>query len=338
MRLFKSIIMGFGLLALSELTFANAFQDGGHDGGGANLWSSSEQQVREAIDWAFAEVREEKAFSGDGHDWLFLSSMFIPEVEVNGRTVSLGYCLRTPYACDLDRFAKDMEEGRKIYRTAWDYLSESRLTLKEDGPCPAADKPNAAGSVSAYKIGADLCLSVYELSRTPPGALKAQVASVLAHEMTHLLGFDENIAKIVQKAVVENFEKISRRDGAYLALQVEMAMADSKVALLSAASIYGDSDLGIRLYLLGHAAGIVHTITEILPDGLNDRTIPVAKPELYKVVEGALRNLKSNLRTLGWNGTRMSKAAFDSELAKLLEQHNTAAALLQEFIGKPWSR
>ena len=332
MKHFKSIIISLSLVlgapALADRT------DGGHDGGGANLWTSSPAQVREAIDWAIAELREDKAIPSGAQTWLFWATAYSPEAtNRHGEKVLVTQCLNMPMTCDTKQFLEDLDENRPVYMKAWDYLKLSHLTILENGPCPARDKAHAAGSVSAFKVGADLCLSVSELSRTPPGGLRAQVTSVLAHEMAHLLGFDEEIAAAVQKSIVENFGEISRADGSMLVYQVAGAMTSVQSALFNARSFSNEGAMGIGYYLLGYAGGTLNTLVDMLPDGYNDRTIPVAEPALYPQVKQSLKSLEGKLLAVAWK-PNLSKEAFDASLDQLEDDYAASAQLLERFLGR----
>jgi hypothetical protein len=332
MKSFKSVIISLCIFS-SVPAFAANLQ-GGHDGGGANLWTSSASQVKEAIQWAIDDIRSSKP------NWLFYAMPYGPNFQRDdGESLSVIQCLQMPSLCkSAKQMFKDMEDGKRIYRSAWDYLKESPMELKEDGPCEAPEKDHAAGSVSAFEVGAKLCLSVSELSRTVPSGLKAQVASVLAHEMAHLMGFGESVAYQVQKGVVENFPRITRTDGTFLAYRLIGLMMNVDSALYNAASFSQADGKGIGAYLVGYAAGQVNAIGEMLPDEVNDKTIPVAKPELYQQLKNRLGDFESQLNSLGWKSSQISDAEFDQEVAKLRAEQNEASLLLEAFLGLPITR
>lgn len=327
MKAFKSSIACVYLL--TSLT-ALAADRGGHDGGGANLWASSASEVKAAIHWATEELRSDKV------NWLFRASPYGPKFRRDdGEIVSVIQCLTTPAVCQsVDALLRRAEEGGKTFGNAWDYLKESPLELKEDGPCPASDKKHAAGSVSAFQVGAKLCLSVYELSRTVPGGLRAQVASVLAHEMAHLMGFDEETAFQVQKGVVENFSRITREDGSFLAYRLFGAMASIDSALADAIALFRNGQKGKGAYLIGQAVGQIAVVRDMLPDGVNDATIPVAKPELYEQVEGGLGKLGAELDNLARKMNDMSQSQLEEEVRRARDRHERLSALLEEFLGQ----
>jgi len=322
MKIVWSIIM-FLLVVTSHNGWAN--ENGGHDGGGANLWSSSPGEVRAAVEWAIGELRENHAIPGWGPTWLFNSLPFIrASTRDFPETTRLGFCMSNPGSCYPDRF--------KRFAKPWDVIQMSSLELKEDGPCPAPGEKNAAGSVSAFREGADLCLSIYELSRTLPMGLKAQVASVLAHEYVHLLGFGEPVARAVQKAIVENFGLISRTDGSFLAYRIVSGVSAedfTQRAILSARA----GDMSQAVFYLGQLAGLLTLMQEMLPDNVNDRTIPVKNPDLFTRVDYLLGQMIIDLEDLVKRVPRTGAEEFSVEVEKFQIRIREFVSLLERFLA-----
>lgn len=335
MKLFKSVILGSlifssACLAMEPAKLLKKAPIGGHDGSGADLWTSSSEQVHAAIDWALEGVKKDDATS-----WLFWAMPYGPRIQRNQAPVSVIHCLAMPILCQSpDDFLKNLEEGKPSYHSAWDYLKLSMpIELKEDGPCLADEKDHAAGSVSALHPGAHLCLSVYELSRSTPDGLRAEVASVLAHEMAHLMGFEEAIAKQVQGAIVDNFQAIIREDGSSVAHGLVSAMMTADSALRNAASFSTNEQKGIGAFLIGQATGHLSTVSSLLPDGINDNSIPVAKPELYEELKSEISVLTNDLTRLGWDSITLTDAQFDAKVAELITREDQIARKLEAFLG-----
>lgn len=317
-------------LTLSLPAFADAPREGGHDGGGGGLVDSTPAQVRDAIRSTFAEIEESKTKSNPG--WLFMSSIYGPEVrDASGDMVKALLCIKSPVLCkDPD----SLFDGTPNYFHAWDYLKLSAVELKEDGPCPASDKSNAAASVSEFRIGARLCFSIPVLVKTTPTALKAQISALLVHEMAHLLGYDEQIAQGVQEAVLVNYAAITRRDGQFLKYRVRVQLMTVDSALKNSRSNSIGQDLGMRLYLVGYSAGVLNTVLEMLPDDINDRTIPVARPEMFPEVKRAIQKLVDLHLDLAQRGTRLSASEYDAEANKLIAEVKNFEPMLEQFLGK----
>lgn len=94
--------------------------------------------------------------------------------------------------------------------------------------CPD-DEPNAAGSVSARKIGATICMSVPVLSETHRDELRVQTLGVLIHELTHEFGYGEEEAKLVQSYFLD--EVLSGRAQARSKLTLVTYAAQEHLAL-----------------------------------------------------------------------------------------------------------
>ncbi|MGK4455666.1 hypothetical protein, partial [Klebsiella pneumoniae] len=68
--------------------------------------------------------------------------------------------------------------------------------------------------------------------------------------------------------------------------------------------VAGTSD--IPAFWLGRASGFDRQVVGMLPDGINDRTIPVAKPELSKAAMEAVTNVAVEIEGVGMNAKNMS--------------------------------
>lgn len=292
MKAFKSGIIGLMMLAgACGSALAGQERLGGHDGGGAGIQLSTETEVREAIQWAMEDLRKEATKEKEGPSWLFWATGSGPNARANdGEDTNVLLCLHSPFLCEnLDLYL----EGKAPlgYQNAWDFLKLSPLEIKGQGQgaCPAPDKKEAAASVSEYKIGAKLCFSVDVLRKTPRDVIRAQVASILAHEMAHLQGHGEEIAEGVQNAVYTTFSVAAleeiQRVRAMIMSQFFFARSDLEPV---AKGVLGDNaDLKV-VGMLGAFQGRMFTIMTTLPVGRTKEPSLAVKPEGWKRAHAAL--------------------------------------------------
>lgn len=85
------------------------------------------------------------------------------------------------------------------------FLNE--LEIKEDGPCyDFAGNPKPA-SVTEFNLLATVCISASEIAKLPKASLRENVTALLAHEVSHLLGYDEPEAEELQDYMLEVYSK-----------------------------------------------------------------------------------------------------------------------------------
>jgi len=331
MKVFKSGIILTVLMATSPAFATRAPQAaGGHDGSGSRLLTSTPEQVHAAIDWAINSVLNDRDPDWNTpQTWLFWSMPFGPEIpDGNGGTVSAIQCLAQPMVCTkLTPQLPEDKWGLPVIRNSAQILKPSRIRYEERGPCPAEDKSDAVASVSERKIGAEICFSMPLLEKIPPAALRSQVAGIVAHEMIHLLGWGEGLATQVQNGISGNFAKISRADGDQLRHKAIAGLMESEGLL----KVAGTSD--IPAFWLGRASGFDRQVVGMLPDGINDRTIPVAKPELSKAAMEAVTNVAVEIEGVWMNAKNMSPEQIQNAVQDLQAKHRAAFAIVEEFIG-----
>lgn len=82
----------------------------------------------------------------------------------------------------------------------------SKIDRRESGPCESNGNDHVDASVSAFRPGADLCLSLSSLQRVPPSSLQKEILALLFHEAAHLSGFGEEDARRLQAAFGEYYD------------------------------------------------------------------------------------------------------------------------------------
>lgn len=103
--------------------------------------------------------------------------------------------------------SSDKEERRKSFFERQDksiikirnILQVPNLILKTEGNCLAKDNHTPDATVSSYSVNTNLCFSIRLLQNIPPSELKMQVIALIVHELLHMLGYEEDVAKLIQR-------------------------------------------------------------------------------------------------------------------------------------------
>lgn len=84
---------------------------------------------------------------------------------------------------------------------SWTYKLTHVLTwipLVTDGSCPQIGDDHKQAWVTEHNFNARVCVDIEKLKYISPNALKVQLLSLWAHEVAHLLGFNETEAEFLQ--------------------------------------------------------------------------------------------------------------------------------------------
>jgi hypothetical protein len=342
MKLIKSVnfwmvVFGLGAALSASAARETGIREGGVDGGGGGLTLSSPQEVRLAVKSVFEDIRQSGDLSRSKNNWVNLVPMVSPSFfdERLGREINLYTCLTAPILCATDKEKEELlsDPEKEIYTSAWDYLKLSEIYFEEKGACPAPDKTNAAASVSEYKVGAKICFSIPLIQQTSSVGLKAQVASLVFHEMVHLMGYGEDLAVKLQFQIFSNFSMLNLQDGKFLLYRLLGNYMSVGSALLNAKFLSNEQDRSRAYYLLGMANGMLDSIESVLPDGINDNTIPVKHPEQFESIQKMLRSMVNENFRLMEQSVRMSDAQFDAEIDRLLIVYNQNQTIFEEYLG-----
>lgn len=192
--------------------------DGTADAGGGDIIKSSEAEVREAIPRAFDILMNPNFFKE-----LQLSS---EKKKAEGTLTDKKDSIEVPLNILMNPLAAYREGYQAIFGKKKvlaekpdatddlrDYIDYTQIKIKEKGPCVAIDKENADASVSVFQLDAEICLSLEKLKLIPRDSLTAYVASILAHEMTHMVGYGEATALVMQKAVLLATQRLDSSSG-----------------------------------------------------------------------------------------------------------------------------
>lgn len=339
MRAFKSGIIGLMMLASAGASALAGEVLGGHDGGGASSLKSTPEEVREVVQWAYDEARFDKAIPSGEENW-FKSVMHFTNGPAHPRSpkgMPVMTCLLFGGAqCISEDFDRALERDEKLYSSFAQLVGDSPLVFEEKGPCPAADKDDAAASVSAYRPGATLCFSIPLLQQTPRSALKAQVVALLAHEATHLAGLDESIAVQIQKGVFDAYNKLFVENyyaGDYRFLGPVMRLKSGLFNLRAAGSSTAEN-LANAKYGIGWLVGTLETIVDNMPDPQFERNIPGVNFEMRDPLVKKLNAIKDKVMNLGVRMEALPDEAFDLELTALMVEADDAMLLTEQFLGR----
>jgi hypothetical protein len=277
----------------------------------------------------------------EGPSWLFWAHSGPKFKARNGEMMPVVTCLNTPFICeDVDQV---IDQKVAVYRNTWELLKLSPLEIKGigEGACPAPDKKDAAASVSEYKIGAKLCFSVDVLRKTPRDVIRAQVASILAHEMTHLIGLGEEMAEGVQNAVYASFSVAAideiKRIRSSIMSQFFFARADLDQV---ARGVVGENADLVVMGLLGSFHGRLFMLQDILPVGLVKEPSLAVNPENWREVKNALDAPWQRMYALQMDiiEGKVSQQQQMEQATIALRELAKAEKLVADFLGEEVSR
>lgn len=103
-----------------------------------------------------------------------------------------------------DRFDKSDGDFKSIIQ---------KIELKET--CKDLHDNEKTGSVSAFSMDATICLSKQKLSKNLPEVLKKQTHALIFHEISHLMGLDENNAQATQDIIIKYYDKLTKSGSTY---------------------------------------------------------------------------------------------------------------------------
>lgn len=204
-RLFKNLTLTFALAACARpqgnvVTPA----DGGQDNGGGNTFGSTQEEVKEAIDLAMKvalDCSPNAYLKGFGTD--VLNSPL--------RTEKLGLIVQRVFFPGIAGMVKGLDytpsPKHQGFPYLCNYLRESPIRYETVGSCAVKDNDHADASVSAHEIGAEICISVANLTRISKANLFREVLSLIVHESAHLVGLRETDAKEVQQRLELELQK-----------------------------------------------------------------------------------------------------------------------------------
>lgn len=172
-----------------------SFAVGAEGGGGGNRSTSTREEVLSAlksIDMKslFFEVYRDRSKLKNGVIKGVFLKMFGPEINE--------VLLKFSYQDEIKEF-----ESTPISQI----IKRTTTQLLEDTPCHDTHHEERDASAASREI----CLSLVRLTKISSGSLQAELLALLAHELTHVIGFGELEANLVQDFFLKNSKRLFYR-------------------------------------------------------------------------------------------------------------------------------
>lgn len=94
-----------------------------------------------------------------------------------------------------------------------DYLADKNLDLKENDLCTGPGDHKYLASVTRLTRDGEICVSISGLMKLPSGSLRTDLLALFAHEIAHLNGADERLARRFQAFFLSSAANLTRSDG-----------------------------------------------------------------------------------------------------------------------------
>lgn len=91
-------------------------------------------------------------------------------------------------------------------------LKRTKLTINTKDYCKDFKGNDVDGSVTAFELKADVCVSSFALSRFPIYSIEQVVTIIILHEISHLVGNDEDHAYAMQSFVANNMNRLLKSE------------------------------------------------------------------------------------------------------------------------------
>lgn len=215
------------LLIFSSLPSAFA-RGGGADVGGADLRTSTIEQIRAAFEEVIVKfrafeidriktkddiykiIRDLLERHDDDKDALYF---FINGTMKSNEEIIQTQEQRWKLKKKLDALSEDHPDYNKVSleydklvekvrKLRFDYFSNDRFIIEEDKSCLDLEGNKKLGSVTELTPNGRICISFHELKKTAPHELRSRIAGLIAHEHSHLNGYNEPQAHRIQDTVL----------------------------------------------------------------------------------------------------------------------------------------
>jgi|GEM_PF-6691805 len=128
-----------------------------------------------------------------------------------------------------------MPMGSFIHGSAFQAAVRESKLIRKNGLCTSRKGHPRDSSVAEDKPGSPICISITSLQRVDDEFLEAQISALIAHEVAHQFGANEETAVKVQMAVLHSSQKNFVFD--YVGLNVRILSEEKKDPMVSNAFI-----------------------------------------------------------------------------------------------------
>jgi hypothetical protein len=197
--------------------FPSAFAEGGKDGGGGDTRNSTTAEVVAAIHHV---VDEPGNYIGDeAKDNIYAAFFELQYVSALShiRDRAMLAVLSKMMLIGSDA-GKDGFPATAIYRD----LKATQFDIRLEKNCPADGARKETHGYTEHRLGAPICLGVPLLTRIPKDSLRFQIRALVAHELAHHFGYDEDAANRFQNVFLVN--NVGTIDPDFAALSLEASI------------------------------------------------------------------------------------------------------------------
>jgi hypothetical protein len=333
----------------------NFFASGGGviDGGGGNIGTTPVEEVVGIIEEILEASRKKNPFLN-----LTMRAAMSPNVP-SGLSASL----ITPYLDEMKAWSEKVEQCDEQYEDdyeLWDQncssifeqlveimdlnslglaglLDQSKVEIRTDDFCYDKTGAKTDGSVSDFTVDAKICLSAYSISRLPKSSVHKQTLALLTHEVSHLVGFNEEDAHKVQEAVLDHYLVIMNgdieQDKQSLAWQfatVDMVLTNTgSPNWIDPAKYQLNAIKGISFF-----RGQLYVLSQLLPrpSALPFSAMIPARPELETEARNAVARLDNAAYQLLAEVEQLSGQEIYRKIKELKEQSKELSIFIEHYL------
>lgn len=161
-------------------------------GGGGDIVKATKQNILEAIRQAREILKNPNLYK-----IVYDANNFSPDGDL---------AKKLTYVISLLDYSKEVGPWNHSFLDTPNAIAEriDRIPIfyLEDKPCPSANQDHAEASVSPRSMQGKICFSISELSDQGSDTIGLHVLGLMIHEYTHMLGFNEINADLIQKLFV----------------------------------------------------------------------------------------------------------------------------------------
>lgn len=120
--------------------------------------------------------------------------------------------LLDPKASFLEKNKNFIILWKKKFKSSNINLANKLETLQVLEECLSHQGKSKSASVTDFNINGEICISGTHLSQLPPESLRKQVHALLFHEISHLLGYNEDHANHIQSIILAHYDSLFTKE------------------------------------------------------------------------------------------------------------------------------
>lgn len=275
---------------------------GGVDGGGGDFIVFTQEEVEKAVNEAWNELIAGSprnplvaayynlyAFDHNADETRVFK--ILQKILGNGQPVpsrsSLSYSME-------NRKDKSFEEPLALTGL----MKPKILKLVQDGLCNGPAHKSFLASVSRLDLSGEICISIFGLMRRATPFIKYDILALLAHEIAHLYGYDEEDARVLQKYLIANMSHITGNDSYFKRLELSRQFREEFSRNWGLVVFYEGYDGNAPKRLAKFGWHLVDVVNRYLADPQKDDNLHVSRPNDYSAIKEQIFNLRKEVDSL----------------------------------------